>query len=93
MANVESLAKLSADAHVDEPHYLWYERLDESNRDFAPRRIESNVEGGWCLIVDGNDHGWSNISSDQAATREQDRLDAVTQEVRNQDDAPRWTQW
>ena len=53
MANVESLAKLSADAHVDEPHYLWYERLDESNRDFAPRRIESNVEGGWCLIVDG----------------------------------------
>ena len=35
------LAKISADSHVDEPHDLWYERMDRDERDRAPRRIRA----------------------------------------------------
>ena len=30
------LSKISADAHIDEPHDLWFERMDPGLRDRAP---------------------------------------------------------
>ena len=51
------LSKISADAHIDEPHDLWFERIDPSLRDRAPRRIQAEQEGGWSLVVDDNPVG------------------------------------
>jgi predicted TIM-barrel fold metal-dependent hydrolase len=53
MLDVGSLPKISADAHVNEPHDLWYQRLPEPLRDAAPHRIQSNEDGGWHLVVNG----------------------------------------
>jgi len=80
--DVRELAKLSADAHVDEPHDLWYERMDVALRDRAPRRIQANADGGWSLVVDGNPLGWSDTTPDEAAAKERERLSAVTPDVR-----------
>ena len=46
------LSKISADAHIDEPHDLWFERMDADLRDRAPRRIQAEQDGGWSLVVD-----------------------------------------
>lgn len=53
MLDVGSLPKVSADAHVDEPHDLWYRLLPEDLREAAPHRIQSNEDGGWRLVVNG----------------------------------------
>jgi predicted TIM-barrel fold metal-dependent hydrolase len=53
MADVEALPKISADAHVNEPHDLWYSRLPEALREAAPQRIQANDDGGWRLVVNG----------------------------------------
>jgi predicted TIM-barrel fold metal-dependent hydrolase len=76
------LAKISADAHVDEPHDLWYDRMPESLRDLAPRRIQSNEEGGWNLVVDGSAMGWNDLSAEAAEEKEAERVGAATPEVR-----------
>ena len=47
------LPKVSADAHVNEPHDLWYTRLPEGMRDAAPHRIVSDDHGSWSLVVNG----------------------------------------
>jgi predicted TIM-barrel fold metal-dependent hydrolase len=80
----EQLPKISADAHVDEPHDLWYERLDESLRDRAPRRIQANAEGGWHLVVDGEPLGWNDLSAEAAAEQEAQRVAAASPDVRRQ---------
>jgi hypothetical protein len=46
--DASQLSKISADAHIDEPHDLWFERIDPSLRDRAPRRIP--------LVVSSHDH-------------------------------------
>src|SRR5690242_11964230 len=51
--SVADLPKVSADAHVNEPHDLWFKRLPEDLRDDAPHRIQSNEDGGWRLVVNG----------------------------------------
>jgi len=51
--DIEALPKISADAHVDEPHDLWSSRLPDDLRDDAPREIRSNDDGGWRLVVNG----------------------------------------
>jgi predicted TIM-barrel fold metal-dependent hydrolase len=76
------LPKLSADAHVDEPHDLWFERLDESLRDRAPRRIQADPDGGWRLVVDGEAVGWVSSSAEEAAVEEAARTAAVSPEAR-----------
>jgi len=76
------LAKISADAHVDEPHDLWYERLPESLREQAPRRIHGTEEGGWTLVVNGDAIGWDDASLDEARQLEADRTAAASPEVR-----------
>jgi predicted TIM-barrel fold metal-dependent hydrolase len=76
------LAKISADAHVDEPHDLWYDRMPESLRDLAPRRIQSNEEGGWNLVVDGSAMGWNDLSAEAAEEKEAERVGAATPAVR-----------
>jgi predicted TIM-barrel fold metal-dependent hydrolase len=76
------LAKISADAHVDEPHDLWYERLPESLRDGAPRRIQGNDEGGWTLVVNGDAIGWDDASVTEARALEADRTAAASPSVR-----------
>jgi predicted TIM-barrel fold metal-dependent hydrolase len=53
MLDVAALPKISADAHVNEPHDLWYKRLREDLREAAPHRIQSNEDGGWRLVVNG----------------------------------------
>ena len=73
MASTAELPKISADAHVDEPHDLWYERLDPDLREYAPRRITASGDGGWSLVVNGNPIGWSELSADDAAARAANR--------------------
>jgi predicted TIM-barrel fold metal-dependent hydrolase len=51
--DIETLPKISADAHVDEPHDLWSSRLPDDLRDDAPRQIRSDADGGWRLVVNG----------------------------------------
>jgi predicted TIM-barrel fold metal-dependent hydrolase len=80
--DITALAKLSADAHVDEPHDLWYERLPESLRDQAPRGIKGNDEGGWNLVIDGSSVGWFDMSIDDATQMENDRTAAASPGVR-----------
>ena len=82
MAGIAELPKISADAHVDEPHDLWYERLDSDLRDYAPRRITASSEGGWSLVVNGNPIGWSELSAEEAAAAEAERVAAATVDVR-----------
>jgi predicted TIM-barrel fold metal-dependent hydrolase len=67
---ISTLTKISADAHVDEPHDLWFDRLPEHLRERAPRRIEADDAGGWALVVDGSPIGWNDATADDA--REQD---------------------
>jgi predicted TIM-barrel fold metal-dependent hydrolase len=80
--NAAELPKISADAHVDEPHDLWYARMPESMRDSAPRRIQANDDGGWSLVVDGSAIGWSEMSADAAAVKEAERIGAASPDVR-----------
>jgi predicted TIM-barrel fold metal-dependent hydrolase len=53
MVDVEALPKISADAHVDEPHDLWSSRLPDDLRGDAPHQIRSEADGGWRLVVNG----------------------------------------
>ena len=76
------LSKISADAHLDEPHDLWYERMDRDNRDRAPRRIRAEHDGGWTLVVDDNPIGWDNQSAEEAQANERRARTAATPEVR-----------
>jgi predicted TIM-barrel fold metal-dependent hydrolase len=76
------LSKISADAHIDEPHDLWFERIDPRLRDRAPRRIQAEQEGGWSLVVDDNAVGWSNLSADEARAKESERIAAAAPDVR-----------
>lgn len=82
MTSTVELPKISADAHVDEPHDLWFERLDKDLRDHAPRRIQANAEGGWSLVIDGNPLGWNELSAEEAAAREAERVAAASIDVR-----------
>jgi predicted TIM-barrel fold metal-dependent hydrolase len=76
------LAKISADSHIDEPHDLWFERMDPALRDRAPRRIQAEQEGGWSLVVDDNPVGWSNLSEEEARANESMRVAAAAPDVR-----------
>jgi predicted TIM-barrel fold metal-dependent hydrolase len=76
------LPKISSDAHVDEPHDLWYSRLDADLRDRAPRRIAADTDGGWHLVVDGSQLGWDVMSPEEAEQKEQERLTAAAPDVR-----------
>ncbi|HUP71745.1 MAG TPA: amidohydrolase family protein [Acidimicrobiales bacterium] len=80
--NASTLAKISSDAHVDEPHDLWFERMDKSMRDRAPRWIQANSDGGWSLVVDNNEIGWSGMTADDAQAKEDERIAAVSPDVR-----------
>ena len=53
MLDVAALPKISADAHVNEPHDLWWKRLPDDLRDAAPHRIQTQDDGGWSLVVNG----------------------------------------
>ena len=77
-----TLAKISSDAHVDEPHDLWFERLPEHLRDRAPRRIQADDAGGWSLVVDGSPIGWSELTPEEADEQERQRIAAAAPEVR-----------
>jgi predicted TIM-barrel fold metal-dependent hydrolase len=78
-----ALVKLSADAHVDEPHDLWYERMDASLRDRAPRRIQADAEGAWSLVIDGRPLGWADVAPEEAAANEASRVAAAAPDVRH----------
>jgi len=73
---------LSADAHVNEPHNLWYERLPEHLRDLAPRRIEQGADGGWELVINGDSRGWQRVTKEREAELEAERIGHATPEVR-----------
>jgi len=76
------LAKISADSHIDEPHDLWFERMDADLRDRAPRRIQAEQDGGWSLVIDDSPLGWSDLSAEEAAANESARLAAAAPDVR-----------
>jgi predicted TIM-barrel fold metal-dependent hydrolase len=79
-----ALDKISADAHVEEPHDLWYDRLPASMRDAAPRRIQSGPEASWELVVDGRPYGWVDVSPEEAARKEAEREAAASPDVRHE---------
>ena len=79
---VTDLPRISADAHVDEPHDLWYERMDADLREKAPRRIQAESDGGWSLVVDGSAVGWSNMTAEEAAQKDAERTAAAVPGVR-----------
>jgi predicted TIM-barrel fold metal-dependent hydrolase len=76
------LSKISADAHIDEPHDLWFERMDPDLRDRAPRRIQQGSEGAWSLVIDDSPLGWSDVSAEEARANEASRLAAAAPDVR-----------
>ncbi|OBJ00629.1 hypothetical protein A5660_24840 [Mycobacterium alsense] len=82
MTSVLELPKISADAHVDEPHDLWYQRLGPDLRDHAPRRIRASDDGGWSLVVNGSPIGWNELSAEEAAIKEAERVAAASPDVR-----------
>jgi predicted TIM-barrel fold metal-dependent hydrolase len=67
---------------VDEPHDLWFDRLPESTREHAPRRIKANEDGGWSLVVDGNPIGWESLTAEDADEQEKQRIAAVSPDAR-----------
>jgi predicted TIM-barrel fold metal-dependent hydrolase len=77
-----ALAKISSDAHVDEPHDLWFERLPDHLRDRAPRRIQADEAGGWNLVVDGSPIGWAELTPEEADEQERQRIAAAAPQVR-----------
>jgi predicted TIM-barrel fold metal-dependent hydrolase len=76
------LSKISADSHIDEPHDLWFERMDADLRDRAPRRIQAEREGGWSLVIDDSPLGWSDVSAEEAKANESARVAAAAPDVR-----------
>ena len=44
-----SLPLVSADSHIAEPRFLWYDNLPASMRERAPRTIVPSDEGSWEL--------------------------------------------
>lgn len=80
--DVAAMPKISADAHVDEPHNLWYDRLPAALRDKAPRRIQSDADGGWSLVVDGNPVGWVGLTKEEADELDRQRVAAASIDVR-----------
>lgn len=56
--DLSALTLISADAHVEEPHDLWWENLPERLREDAPRMIQSSGDGGWELMINGAPRGW-----------------------------------
>lgn len=77
-----SLPKVSADAHVNEPHNLWFDRLDGHLKGRAPRRIQTNDDGTWGLVIDGSPLGWGDIPAAEAERLESERVGAAAPEVR-----------
>lgn len=69
------LPKISADCHVNEPHDLWYTRLNEDMREKAPHHIQSLKDGGWKLVVNGDNVGTGSKATHQQKTG-RDRIDA-----------------
>src|SRR5579863_6917066 len=74
VVDVSALPKISADAHVNEPHDLWYTRLPEDLREAAPHQIQSQEDGGWRLVVNGevDESGGRLPSNEEPSGREQD---------------------
>ena len=77
------LSKISADSHIDEPHDLWFERMDADLRDRAPRRIQAEQDGGWSLVVDDNPVGLVRTCRPRRReTKEEERIAAAAPDVR-----------
>ncbi len=76
------LSKISSDSHIDEPHDLWFERMDADLRDRAPRRIQAEADGGWSLVIDDSPLGWSDVSAEEACANETARVAAAAPDVR-----------
>src|ERR1700755_605393 len=53
MMDPAELPKISADSHVEEPRYIWYDNLPSSMRDRAPKTIRPSGDGGWRLVGHG----------------------------------------
>ena len=77
-----SLPKMSADAHVNEPHDLWYSRLNDDLRTRAPRRIQTDDDGTWSLVIDGSPMGWGDVPAAEAERLEREREGAAAPDVR-----------
>jgi predicted TIM-barrel fold metal-dependent hydrolase len=82
MTTIGDLPKISADAHVDEPHDLWFQRVDPTLREHAPRRIQADAAGGWNLVVNGDAIGWVDMTAEEAAAKDANRVAAASPEVR-----------
>ncbi len=95
MIDVTALPKISADAHVNEPHDLWYKRLPVDLREASPHRIQTENDGGWRLVVNGEVDesggriGTGEVGNDRSITIEARRaaLEALEEDKRREADA------
>ncbi len=62
------LPKVSADAHLNEPHDLWTARAPRAMRDAVPRLIRRSSDGAWSLVV-----GASAVEGGGRSTHEDER--------------------
>jgi predicted TIM-barrel fold metal-dependent hydrolase len=44
------LPKISADSHVEEPRFLWYDNLPDNMKASGPKGITPTEEGAWALV-------------------------------------------
>jgi predicted TIM-barrel fold metal-dependent hydrolase len=79
-----TIVPVSADAHVNEPHNLWFERLPESMRASAPRYIEPDSRGFHQLVVNDDPVGWKHVLPSRALELDEERIGAATPDVRLQ---------
>lgn len=95
MIDVAALPKISADAHVNEPHDLWYKRLPADLREASPHRIQTQDDGGWRLVVNGDvdESGGQMVTGDVGIDRsmsteaQRAALEALEEDKRREADA------
>lgn len=77
-----ALPKISADSHVEEPRFLWYDNLPEGMRERGPKGIRPTEEGAWEVF----DHQEETPEKQKIRERgeERSRLAALSAETRLQ---------
>jgi predicted TIM-barrel fold metal-dependent hydrolase len=71
--DLSSVALISADAHVEEPHDLWWDNLPKNLRNDAPRMIQAKGDGGWELMINGAPRGWGTAELERIQNLDADK--------------------
>jgi predicted TIM-barrel fold metal-dependent hydrolase len=74
------LPLISGDSHVEEPRFLWFDRLPEALRDRAPKTIRQGEDGNWELV--GHGESIARGDNDRLRAEEAQRMAAAQPEAR-----------